>query len=136
MNLLDSNIWIYLLARELPEHEPVMRWFRDELGDDVLLPSLVELEVTHYAARQMTPERARSAIDALHHHPRAATPLTPSVTARAGELLLTNPERGIGGRDAAILLHAREKDATLVTHDTRLFELAIDLGIDAHDPVA
>lgn len=138
MILPDSNVWIYAFDKEQqPEHERAADWLSAWLPEsDLLVPSIVETEVVHYLARQLASDVAQDAVDEFLAHPGDFEPLTPSVNRQAGEFLVANPDRGIGGRDAAVLVHAKRNDATIVTHDRALLAVARDWGLDAHDPVA
>lgn len=138
MILPDANIWIYNFDEGIePEHDRVEPWLDRWLQkSELLVPAIVETEVLHYLARQLEPEPARKAVSDFMAHPGEVAPLDPSVNRKAGELLLSLPDRGIGGRDATILVHAKGHDATVVTHDEQLFRVARDWGLDAHDPAA
>lgn len=138
MILPDSNIWIYNLDDGLePEHEQVKAWMSSWVAkSEVLVPAIVETEVIHYLTRQLDPGSAEAVVRRFLAHPGKVATLEPSVNREAIDLLLSQPDRGIGGRDAAILVTAKRYDATVVTHDQSLFRVAKDWGMDAHDPVA
>jgi predicted nucleic acid-binding protein len=136
--LPDSNIWIYNFDEDLtPEHERVTSWLSGRLEKSPLLvPAIVETEVLHYLARQLDPEFADRALREFLAHPGEVANLDPATNRQVGKLLLSQSDRGLGGRDAAILVAAKHNDATIVTHDEVLFRVARDWGLDAHDPAA
>lgn len=137
MILPDSNIWIYGIDTRAREHEPVKAWF-DRTDEDIyLVPSVVQLEVLHYLSRNVDDEDERTPLaEGLFSFPATTQALTPATVRKAHRSLEDHLDLGIGGRDAAILVHAKSQDATLVTHDTSLFEAAMRVGLDAHDPAA
>jgi predicted nucleic acid-binding protein len=136
--LPDTNIWISHFDEDIePEHERVKSWLSRWLPEsEVLVPAIVENEVLHYLARQLEPETARRTVRAFLAHPGQAANLDSSTNRDAADLLVSQANRGIGGRDAAILVAAKRHDATVITHDEALFEVARDWGLDAHDPAA
>lgn len=136
--LPDANIWIYSIDAGFgSEHEAAVAWLSRWLPkEDLLVPTIVETEVVHYLARQLEASDASAAVSSFLAHPGTFSPLASWVNREAADLLIRNPERGIGGRDAAFLVHAKQHDATVVTHDQRLLEVASDWGLDAHDPIA
>ncbi len=138
MILPDTNIWIYNFDEELePEHELVRAWLSEWMPkSNVLVPAIVETEVIHYLARQLDRELAGTVIRRFLAHPGQTVALESSVNREVGDLLLSQPDRGISGRDASILVAAKRHDATLITHDPGLFDTARDWGLDAHDPAA
>ncbi len=134
--LPDANIWIFYLDEAFdPEHERVSVWMEEWMAKSrVLVPAIVETEVFHYLARQLDAKAAEGAIRRFLAHPGEVITLGPTINRNAASLLLSQPDRGIGGRDATILVAAKRHDATLITHDQALFRVAIDWGLDAHDP--
>jgi predicted nucleic acid-binding protein len=136
--LPDANIWIYHLDEGLrPEHDRVKPWLSRWIQrSEVLVPAIVETEVIHYLARQLEPGTVRATVKNFLAHPGEVANLDPSTNRDAADLLVSQADRGIGGRDAAILVAAKRHDATVVTHDEALFRVARDWGLDAHDPAA
>lgn len=137
MILPDANIWIYAFDKAFDHaHERARSWLDEWVEQaDLLVPSLVETEVIHYLSRQLPPEAAGDAVSGFLAHPGEFVLLGPGVNRQAAKLLLSNRDRGIGGRDAAILVHAKHAGATVITHDQAVFSVAIDMGLDAHDPI-
>lgn len=138
MILPDANIWIYNFDSGLePEHERVNAWLSDWMAkSEILVPAIVETEVIHYLSRQLEPDEASKAVKRFLSHPGDVAVLDPSTNRDAANLLISQPDRGIGGRDAAILVAAKRREATIVTHDDALLKVASDWGLDAHDPAA
>lgn len=137
MILPDSNVWIYGIDKRADEHGPVKEWF-DRTDEEIyLVPSVVQLEVLHYLSRNVRDEDDRTPlVEGLFSFPATTQALTPATVRHAHRTLEDHLEVGIGGRDAAILVHADRHDATLVTHDEGLFKAAMRAGLDAHDPAA
>lgn len=137
MILPDSNVWIYGIDKRADEHEATRAWFERAEEEVFLIPTIVQLEVLHYVSRNVGGEDDRSSLaDGLFSFPANTEALTPTVVRKAESNLQENLDVGVGGRDAAILTHARQHDATLVTHDEPLFRAAMRVGLDAHDPAA
>lgn len=135
MILLDANVWIYYLDAELPEHRRVAAWLPGAIAqEDVLVPTLVQVEVLHHIARRLG-EDAADTIDAFLAHPGEVEPLTGSVVAEASRLLLAQRGEGIGGRDAALLVMAKRAQARLATADKALARAARKLGVKVVDPL-
>lgn len=134
MILPDSNIWIYGIDTRLPEHPKAGAWFEQADDEIFLVPTIVQVEVVHYIARHQLEQAAQLAEDVLAA-PAQTPALTRGIVMRSAERLKDHRELGIGSRDAAILAHARDHDATLVTHDEALFKAAMRHGLDAHDPI-
>lgn len=137
MILPDSNVWIYGIDQRTDEHEATRAWFERADEEIFLIPTIVQIEVLHYVSRKVEREDDRSSLaDGLFSFPANTEALTPTVVRKAEGNLQDHLDVGVGGRDAAILTHAREHDATLVTHDGPLFRAAMRAGLDAHDPAA
>lgn len=137
MILPDSNIWIYGIDARTPEHGRVEAWFERADDEIFLIPTIVQLEVLHHIARNVRSERDRTPLaSGVFSFPANTKPLTSATVRNARAEIEDHVARGIGGRDAAVLAHALEEDATLVSHDASLLEAAVDAGLDAHDPAA
>lgn len=137
MILPDSNIWIYGIDSRADEHEPVKAWFDRSDEEIYLVPSIVQLEVLHYLGRQVDEGDARTPLaEGLFGFPATTEALTPATVRKAHRALEDHRELGVGGRDAALLVHAEQHDASLATHDGPLFQAAMRVGLDAHDPAA
>jgi predicted nucleic acid-binding protein len=135
--LPDSNVWIYGIDTRVDEHEAAKAWFDATEEEIYLVPAIVQLEVLHYLGRNVEDEDARTPLaEGLFSFPATTEALTPATVRKAHRSLEDHREVGIGGRDAALLVHARASDATVVTHDPSLFRAALRVGLDAHDPVA
>lgn len=134
MILPDANVWIYLLDATTPQHKAVRTRLPRLMQDvDVLIPAVIQMEVLHYMVRRLGADAA-DAIDAFLTQPAEIAPLTAEVTGEAARLLMTHRATGIGGRDAAILVIARRKQATLLTNDKALTKVATAMGITVENP--
>lgn len=134
MILVDADVWIYFLDADLKEHAKVRKWLPAALADDdALIPTIVQVEVLHYLARQLG-DGAEEAVDAFLAHPGEVEPLTGSVVAEASRVLLLHHDEGIGGRDAALLVIAKRAKARLATADKALAKVARAIKIEVVDP--
>lgn len=137
MILPDSNVWIYGIDTRADKHPPVREWFERSDEEGYLVPSLVQLEILHYLSRNVGDDDARSPlVQCLFSFPSTTRALTPATVRSAYRSLEDHLDLGIGARGAALLVHAMEEDATLVTHDQALFQAAMRVDLDAHDPAA
>lgn len=137
MILPDSNIWIYAIDARADEHEKARDWFHRADEEGFLVPTIVQLEVLHHVDRNVEAEHEREPlVSSLFSFPADTEPLSPSTVRKAYEELEDHRETGIGGRDAALLVHALAADAALASHDQQLLKAALRAGLDFHDPIA
>lgn len=137
MILPDSNIWIYGIDSRAEEHGAASAWFERADEEIFLVPTVVQLEVLHHVTRNVERKVGRDPLTAaLFSFPANTQPLTPATVLKARDELEDHLDVGIGGRDAALLVHALAEDATLVSHDHGLLGAGIRAGLDAHDPIA
>lgn len=135
MILIDSNIWIYLLDRDMPENRVVDRRLAAPLRKEkVLFSTLVQTEVLHHISRQLKDD-LETAIQAFLTFPGEIHELTQHVVHGGARLLVEHAKQGIGGRDAMLLATAMMAGARLVTHDKALLRAAERAGVPAWDPV-
>lgn len=133
--LVDANVWVYFLDADLKEHAKVRKWLPSALAStEALIPTLVQIEVLHYLARQMG-DTAPEAIETFLAHPGEVEPLTGSVVAEASRLLLSHRGEGIGGRDAALLVMAKRTESRLATADKALARVARKVNVEVVDPL-
>lgn len=135
MILVDANIWVYFLDASSKEHARVKTALPRLLGDDeLLMPTVVQMEVIHYVARRLG-AGAHEVVHTFLTQAGTVEPLTGGLVAEASRLLLAHLATGIGGRDAAILATAKLHGATLLTHDQDLARAAQAMGLRVADPV-
>ena len=81
--------------------------------------------------------RARTPLaSGLLSFPANTEPLTSATVRNARAEIEDHVAKGISGRDAAVLAHALEDEATFVSHEASLLKAAVEAGLDAHDPAA
>lgn len=132
--LVDSNTWIFYLDRTLPEHAKVAPALERVLAEhELLLTTVVQMEVAHYVVRRMG-EGASRALDALFEIDAHLEGLDPEDALQAVELLKAHAKDGLGGRDAT-LLHAARKHRVglLCTSDRVLARAARRMGVPVKD---
>ncbi|MBW3582069.1 MAG: PIN domain-containing protein [Euryarchaeota archaeon] len=135
MILIDSNIWVYLLDDHTPEHQSVATWFDEAaLADELLVPTVVQLEVLHILRRLVHKDTENLAASFLDQE-LETLPLTTGEIRAVAITFFVDEMAGIGSRDAAIIAHARDSNAILATHDSRLIRLAATEDIPTIDPV-
>lgn len=133
--LVDSNIWIYFLDAATKEHARVKGSLPRALDEDLLMPTIVQMEVIHYLVNRLGGQ-AGPHVETFLTQEAEIEPLSGGITVEASRLLLLHRETGIGGRDACLLVMARRREAMILTHDKPLAKAAKMLGLRAADPVA
>ncbi|MHB8633324.1 MAG: type II toxin-antitoxin system VapC family toxin [Thermoplasmatota archaeon] len=134
MILVDANVWAYYLDTNTAEHGRVKQALPRLLGeDDLLMPTVIQMEVIHYLVRRLGAS-ASEAVDTFLAQACEVEPLTGGITSEAARLLLAHRTAGIGGRDAAILVIARRRDAHVLTSDKALGGVARTLGLQVTNP--
>lgn len=134
MILVDANIWIYFLDAATPESKRVQAALPKLLDDhELVMPTLVQLEVVHYLVREMG-ARAADAIDGFLSVAAHVEPVGADMTAEAARFLLAHRGTGIGSRDAFLLVMAKHLGAGVATHDRKMASLAPSIGIEVEDP--
>lgn len=136
MILVDANIWAYFFDASTKEHARVKAALPRLLGEDELLvPTVVQMEVVHYLVKRLG-AKAADAVDAFLAQAASVESLTGGTTAEASRLLLARHDAGIGGRDAAILVMAKRHQATLLTNDKDLAKVAKAMGLKVGNPAS
>lgn len=136
MILVDSNAWIYFLDAALPEHARAKKRVAAALNkEDALIPAVVQIEVVHYVAARLGADAAE-VIDTFLSFPGDVEPLSGATVGEAAQLLLRERPSGIGGRDAAILVAAQRRGASLLTADKPLATVARKLGVKVVSPIS
>lgn len=137
MVCLDANVWIYFLDSGLEEHEAVVGDVKRVLSDEpVFTTTVLQMEVVHYLTNQLA--ESESAIDRfLSLEDVTVADLTEQDVDSAIDLLATDGEAGIGGRDATVVAAMDRYDVShLWTHDEGLVRLGERVPwLDVTDPV-
>jgi predicted nucleic acid-binding protein len=134
LTFIDSNIWCYYFDRYAQEHNIVAESLERILAeDDVVINTVVAIEVAHYLIKNLGPKGKKKA-DVFLSYPIVIADFDQSIARKAIEYLAKYSQTGIGGRDATILASMQEHGIKrLMTHD-RAFS-RIDF-IEVIDPVA
>lgn len=137
MLLVDSDTWIFYLDASLPEHGRVGSRLRPLLdATDVLLTTVVQVEVAHYIVRRMGPT-GDEALRLFFDYPAEIASLGPEDVGPAVDLLRRFAADGLGGRDATLLHAARSHDVSLIcSSDKALGRAARKLGFEVRDLAA
>lgn len=135
MILVDANIWAYFFDSNTKEHARVRTSLPRMMGDEeLLMPTVVQMEVVHYLVRRMGPG-AGSAIDTFLSQAAEIERLTGGITAEAARLLLAHHSTGIGSRDACLLVTAKRREATILSNDKTLAQVAQAVDVALENPV-
>lgn len=136
MILVDSNTWIYFFDANTGEHAKVKVALPRLLGEhELLMPTLVQVEVVHYLVRQLG-AKAAEAVDTFLAQASEVEPLTGGIVVEAAHLLLAHHASGIGGRDASLLVMAKRHDASILTNDKALAKVAKSMGLKVANPAS
>lgn len=134
MILVDTNIWAYFFDANAKEHARVKVSLPRLLGEsEILMPTVVQMEVVHYLVRRLGPG-ASIAVDTFLAQAAEVEALTGGITAEAAHLLLAEHSSGIGGRDACLLVMAKRREASLFTNDKTLAKVAKSMGLEVANP--
>ncbi|MFA5862883.1 MAG: type II toxin-antitoxin system VapC family toxin [Candidatus Thermoplasmatota archaeon] len=135
MILVDSNVWAYFFDANTKEHARVKVALPRLLGEsELLLPTVVQMEVVHYLVKRLGPE-AGPAVDTFLAQSAEVEALTGGITVEAAHLLVAQHASGIGGRDACLLVMAKRRDAAILTNDKTLARVAKSMGTVVTNPV-
>jgi len=118
MQAIDSNIWVYYLDSSVPEHRRAARAVEKALEGDVLVNTVIQIEVAHYLVKRLGAVAGREAADVFLTLPLTVDALDPSLLRDALRLLARYTGVGIGGRDASLLASMeRHEVSRILTHD-------------------
>lgn len=119
MIFIDSNIWCYYFDKSAKEHEDVVDYLEKVLQDkDVLMNTVVVMEIAHYLIKNLGPVKGREKIDQLLTFPFKIADFDFTKMEDSIDMLKTYSTQGIGGRDATIIASMKENDIEkLLTHD-------------------
>jgi predicted nucleic acid-binding protein len=115
---IDSNIWAYALDATVPEHLASARAVDRALKDQVLVNTVIQLEVIHYLVKRLGAVAGREAAEAFLSMPLVVDALDGPLVRNALRLLARYTQIGIGGRDASLLASMERNGVTrILTHD-------------------
>ncbi len=118
MLAIDSNIWAYYLDSTVPEHPRAARAVEKSLAGDVLVNTVIQIEVAHYLVKRLGAVTGPEAADLFLSLPLTVDALDPSLLRDSLRLLARFTDVGIGGRDASLLASMERHGVTqLMTHD-------------------
>ena len=121
MIMIDSNIWAYYLDRTAPEHKKVLAQVRKTLKGEILINTVIQIEVAHYLVRRLGPVVGAEKAEEFMGYPFKVDELTAERARESVELLKRYGHLGIGGRDATLLATMRAMNVQrLITHDEAL----------------
>lgn len=137
MITIDSQIWIYYFDPNARENANVQKWFEGIMvKEQIMLSAIVPLEVSHnlYAVPKLDKKSTESLIlKWISQENITFVSIDNQLMLLALELLKSNRDKGVGGRDCLILASMLVKDVeTIVTHDKNLLRMS---SLHRIDPV-
>ena len=118
MLAIDSNIWAYALDATVPEHPSSARAVDRALKDEVLVNTVIQLEVSHYLVKRLGAVAGREAAEVFLSMPLVVDALDGPLVKNALRLLARYSQVGIGGRDASLLASMERTGVRrILTHD-------------------
>ena len=134
MQAIDSNIWAYSLDSTVPEHRRAARAVERALEGEVLVNTVIQIEVAHYLVKRLGAVAGMEAADLFLTLPLVVDALDPSLLRDSLRLLARHTGVGIGGRDASLLASMeRHRVVRILTHDATFRRVD---GLEVVDPVA
>ena len=134
MLAIDSNIWAYSMDSTVPEHRRAARAVDRALEGDVLVNTVIQIEVAHYLVKRLGAVAGKEAADLFLAFPLTVDALDPALLRAALRLLARYSDVGIGGRDASLLASMeRHGIARILTHDATFRRVD---WVEVVDPVA
>ena len=134
MLAIDSNIWAYSMDSTTPEHRRAARAVDRALEGDVLVNTVIQIEVAHYLVKRLGAVAGKEAADLFLTFPLTVDGLDPALLRDALRLLARYSDVGIGGRDASLLASMeRHGIARILTHDATFRRVD---WVEVVDPVA
>jgi len=131
---IDSNIWAYSMDSTVPEHRRAARAVDRALEGDVLVNTVIQIEVAHYLVKRLGAVAGKEAADLFLTFPLTVDGLDPALLRDALRLLARYSDVGIGGRDASLLASMeRHGIARILTHDATFRRVD---WVEVVDPVA
>ncbi|MBN2156757.1 MAG: PIN domain-containing protein [Candidatus Lokiarchaeota archaeon] len=128
MITIDSQIWIYYFDPNAPENLNVQKWMKSILQNEIIvLSTIIPLEVSHnlYAIPKISRDDVEELIlKWITQENIRMVEVDQHNMLIALELMKTNRNRGIGGRDCLILASMLTQDVQmLVTNDKNLLRI-------------
>jgi len=115
---IDSNVWAYYLDSTVPEHRRAARAVEKAMDGEVLVNTVIQIEVAHYLVKRLGAIAGTEAADLFLTLPMTVDPLDPPLLRDALRMLARYTDVGIGGRDASLLASMeRHRVARILTHD-------------------
>ena len=134
MLAIDSNIWAYSMDSTVPEHRRAARAVDRALEGDVLVNTVIQIEVAHYLVKRLGAVAGKEAADLFLTFPLTVDGLDPALLRDALRLLARYSDVGIGGRDASLLASMEKHGiARILTHDATFRRVD---WVEVVDPVA
>jgi len=131
---IDSNIWAYSMDSTTPEHRRAARAVDRALEGDVLVNTVIQIEVAHYLVKRLGAVAGKEAADLFLTFPLTVDGLDPALLRDALRLLARYSDVGIGGRDASLLASMEKHGiARILTHDATFRRVD---WVEVVDPVA
>lgn len=118
MLAIDSNIWAYALDSTVREHRAAARAVERALKGDVLVNTVIQLEVNHYLVKRLGAVAGQQAADLFLSMPLIVDSVDGALVRAALRLLARYTQVGIDGRDASLLASMQRLGAReIITHD-------------------
>lgn len=118
MQAIDSNIWAYALDSTVPEHPKAARAIERALQGDVLVNTVIQIEVAHYLVKRLGAVAGKEAADLFLTLPLVVDSLDPPLLRDSLRMLARYTGVGIGGRDVSLLASMEKHGVTrILTHD-------------------
>ena len=134
MLAIDSNIWAYSMDSTVPEHRRAARAVDRALEGDVLVNTVIQIEVAHYLVKRLGAVAGKEAADLFLTFPLTVDGLDPALLRDGLRLLARYSDVGISGRDASLLASMEKHGiARILTHDATFRRVD---WVEVVDPVA
>ena len=115
---VDSNYWIYWIDSRLPEHKYTIEVMKSAILNGIILNFVTLIEIAHYLRRLPSTEYSRILERIQNLSTLTLIDLDDQVTQRTLEIIPEYAQRGLGGRDCAIIATMRLYGVNrIATHD-------------------
>ena len=115
---VDSNYWIYWIDSRLPEHKYTREVMKSAISNGIILNFVTLIEIAHYLRRLPPDEYSRILERIQNLSTLTLIDLDDQVTQRTLEIIPEYAQRGLGGRDCAIIATMRLYGVSrIATHD-------------------
>ena len=134
MLMIDSNIWAYYFDDESPEHKSVFPKVSRALKEEVVVNTVVVIEVAHFLVKNLGPVLGREKLDVFLSFPITIDELNAELVKASIDELCRYSHLGIGGRDSTLLASMRRMGVDkIMTHDKAFKQVP---GVKVIDPVS